>query len=195
MPALAPSVFSRRWNRFLVPAVLLAAGLPGCMEESEIRTYTIPADEDVMTTERLKSMFAANRLPEFDTPAEWRAAEADDFSRFAFEAGPDDEKQKARITVTKMPPAAGLLVQINRWRGQIGLDPLNDMDASPDVEIMKMGDVDATFVDFDGLNGKSIVGAVAQVSGSMWFFKMIGPTDTVDSETERMRKFCASVRF
>ena len=125
-------------------------------------------------------------------PPEWRAAEKDQFSAAAFAAGPDD--RPVRITVTRTPAAMGLEVQLNRWRGQIQLPDLTAEDWKQELSSLKMGDAEAVFVKMDG-ETESIAGAIAPVDGMMWFFKMRGPTPTVDEELDRLKEFCGSVRF
>lgn len=191
-----PIVFARRPVH--IGTLLLSVAFLGCMDESQIRTYTIPAGEEPMTTDRLKPMFAgkdrpAVTLPDFDRPAEWRAAASDQFSAAAFAAGPDD--RPVRITITQTPAAMGLLAQLNRWRRQVGMDPMTEEDIDKQVGTLQIGEVEASFVQFSGPTGDSITGAVAEVGEQMWFFKMRGPAQTVIEETDRMRAFCKSVRF
>lgn len=170
----------------------------GCMDQSEIRTYTIPSGAEPMTTDRLRPLYvqrtaARPQLPEFKLPEEWRSAAADEFSAAAFAAGPDD--RPVRITVTQMPAAMGLAVQLNRWRGQIGLEKLDDADLENEITPLSMGPVEAAFVSFNGPGGESIAGAVAVNAGQMWFFKMRGADETVKEELARLKEFCQSVRF
>lgn len=151
------------------------------------------------TTDRLRPLFQGNKrptavaLPDFQVPSEWRQAENDQFSAAAFSAGPED--RAARITITQTPAAVGILGQVNRWRGQVGAEPLpadQTMDSFPTVS---MGNIPASFVEIVGNDGESIAGAIASVAGQLWFFKMRGPAETVNEELERLKTFCESVRF
>lgn len=177
-------------------AILFASG---CGTDSEIRSYTVPAgDQEPAGTERLRVLFARSTrnapaaLPKYDVPESWRQTTNDQFSSAAFLAGPAD--REARITVTRTGGGAGLDAQLNRWRGQVQLQPLSLDEWKEQMQAIDMGGVAAAYVVLEGAE-KSIVGAIAQHEGMMWFFKMSGPNATVEEEQQRMKSFCESVRF
>jgi hypothetical protein len=188
-------VASIRW----LPGILLVSLLSGCTPQSESRHYTVPADDKPMTTDRLRPLFEGTSrpvtvaLPDFTAPEGWQKAENDQFSAAAFSVGPSD--RPARFTITQTPAAVGVLGQISRWRGQVGLDPLPAAQTADGFPTLAMGNISASFVEMEGEGGESIAGAIASVAGNLWFFKLRGPTETVDEEMPRLRAFCESVRF
>lgn len=179
-------------------ALALLGGLPGCGPQSEIRSYTVPAQESAPpSTDRLRALYARSSAgstaqPKYDVPDSWQRAANDQFSSAAFTAGPSD--REARITVTRTGGGMSLDAQLNRWRGQVQLDPISLAEWQEQMETMDMGGVPAAFVVLEGAE-QSIAGAVAQHQGLMWFFKMRGPGETVQEQLDQMKAFCRSVRF
>ncbi len=79
------------------------------------------------------------------------------------------------VSVTRLQGAAGgLLPNVNRWRGQLGLPPLSDADlATSRTDVPSpLGPV-ATF-DFTH-EGKRMLAAMTSVGGDTWFAKASGP--------------------
>ena len=100
--------------------------------------------------------------------------------------------QKVEISVS--PAMGNLLANINRWRGQVKLPPIDETQLAKDV-------ADATI---DGKPGKAtrivgpgetIQGAMVDVGGSTWFFKLKGDNALADREQKRFDAFVKSVKF
>lgn len=158
-----------------------------------------------MTTEPLLAVFGRTpplppmaqpnvdlKMPKFQPPASWRKSANDQFSLAAFSAGPED--RAARFTVTRMSAVMDVETQLNRWRSQVGLSPLAPEEWSQQAEVVDIGGVDASFAHLKG-ESESIAGAVLQLDGTMWFFKMRGPNDTVAEELARMKELCQEATF
>lgn len=138
---------------------------------------------------------AAQTAPEltYTVPESWEEFPAQSVRKANFRVS--DDSGKAEITVTVFPgDVGGLLANINRWRGQIGLDA-TDEDGSKDltrqISISKHG---STLVNLQGPE-QSILGGILSFHGSTWFFKMQGATGTVASQAEAMEAFLASVQI
>ena len=95
----------------------------------------------------------------------------------------------------------GILPNINRWRGEAGLEPVNDPSAVQ-PERTQVGGADAAIFDFagpakDGQPARRVrVAMAAQAdAGEVWFFKIRGPADVVGNEKQAFDSFVQSVRF
>ena len=100
---------------------------------------------------------------------------------------------KIDISVVTFPGEGGDdLGNINRWRQQIGLGPV-DANAS---KVMPLKTSDATFstVDIAGANARTVA-AWTRKDGRAWFFKLTGPNAAVEKEKPNFVKFVQSVRF
>ncbi len=71
----------RNTARLAIPFLSLVLFV-GCVPQSEITSYTVVAEEEPITTDRLLPMFQARvpspiGTPEFDAPKQWRDAAND----------------------------------------------------------------------------------------------------------------------
>ena len=111
--------------------------------------------------------------------------------------------QTAEVAVSVFPgDVGGLLANVNRWRGQIGLGPV-----APDEVASITSDIDAngtkaTVVDFQtdkAPAGKSqpqrMVVVTLPNAGNSWFFKMTGDAPLVGAQKETLLQFVKSVKF
>ncbi len=98
--------------------------------------------------------------------------------------------------------AGGMLANINRWRGQIQLPPIEEQDLATGAKLISVGRLQMNQVDFvssvlliDGRYKKRIVAAIYEKSGQTWFFKMNGEDEAVRSMKPAFKKFLESLRF
>ncbi|MCE9546957.1 MAG: hypothetical protein K8T25_15900 [Planctomycetia bacterium] len=144
---------------------------------------------------------AATEHVEYQLPPGWVAKPG--LSRFAvagFVVGP--ERDGITVTVTPLAGAAGgLEANVNRWRGQVGLEPADlkelvktdarklQIDNRPGILIRVVGAKSAD------AEQRAILGAMTIHSGTSWFIKMTGPADAVLKLEEPFARFAESVRF
>jgi hypothetical protein len=139
------------------------------------------------------------QVPVFKAPDGWRRVDASPVTLARFEFGPED--RRASVTVTGLRgEAGGLVANINRWRSQLDLKPLNDDDARKSARSVHVDGIDATAVDIEGLpmDGKPaqrILAVMVTHRESTWFFRLSGPADVVAQERANFTRFLESVRF
>lgn len=127
----------------------------------------------------------------YTPPKHWNKQPAGSMQVAKFTTGEGDAK--AEISISQLGGAAGgVLPNVNRWRGQVGLEPLTDQN-DVEAEVMKVSGNDAALLEFRGTKGKSILVAMVNHDESVWFFKMMGDTTVVDQETTHFREFLATV--
>ncbi|HEX9189035.1 MAG TPA: hypothetical protein VGB87_18295 [Vicinamibacteria bacterium] len=94
-------------------------------------------------------------------------------------------------------PAGGELANVNRWRNQIGLPPLDEagLAAARRVVRTKAGPLRV----YDFTNGKTpadrVIAGLAESGGSTWFVKLSGDAATVGAAREDFMKLLGSLRF
>jgi hypothetical protein len=98
--------------------------------------------------------------------------------------------------------AGGLLANVNRWRGQIGLGSL-----TPDKVAAITADVDidgmnVTLVDFQTdttpagkTHPQGMIVAILAHEGNSWFFQMTGDAPLVGAQKEELLQFVKSMKF
>jgi hypothetical protein len=178
----------QRLTMFLTASLL--SGVVGCSQQSEIREYTAPrASERVLTSEVVRNLFPTIPL-RWELPGSWREAEADQFSRMAWTAGPT--AREARITITDLPVTAGVQPQVVRWRRQLNLPPADDATAGEDTESMQIANGPATWVDLTG-PADSILACIITHEDKLWVVRLRGPNATASEEKQTFRSFCESL--
>ncbi len=109
---------------------------------------------------------------------------------------------QAEVTVSSFPgEVGGLLANVNRWRGQVGLPPIAAEELEKTVSSFDVIGGRASLVDLTGhaaaQGGKEtrIVGVIWPRGGQTWFYKMTGDSATTEREKDVFLKFVQSVRF
>lgn len=110
----------------------------------------------------------------------------------AFKVGGPDAAA-ALVTVIRMGANFDPLTNVNRWRGQVGL-PAVDAVNDGVIEPVKVGGQDGMLFNIAGQDKQMLVAVVPQ-NGSMWYFKMVGPSATVGGQKDAMKAFLGSVQF
>ena len=105
---------------------------------------------------------------------------------------------KLDVTVVVLPgPAGGELANVNRWRGQIGLAPLDEpaMGAARKRIATKAGPVSVYDFTSDGDTKTRLIAALAMGEGNSWFLKMVGDPAPVASARPDFVRLLESLRF
>ena len=113
-------------------------------------------------------------------PAGWKEIPGNGMRVASFEL-PKTEG-KAEVTVVALPgDVGGELANVNRWRGQLALPPMTEEEipAARSSVDTRLGAV--SIYDFTGTGEKKtrLVAGMIQVSGTMWFFKLMGDEKAV----------------
>ncbi|HEY5550823.1 MAG TPA: hypothetical protein VIK52_02975 [Opitutaceae bacterium] len=104
----------------------------------------------------------------------------------------------ADFSIISLPGVAGgLQDNVNRWRGQIGLDPQDAATIDAGVRHMDSAGLHFDVVEFasTGADAQRVLGAFLTVSGETWFFKLTGPDTVVAAERDSFIQFIKTVRI
>lgn len=115
--------------------------------------------------------------------------------RYASFSAPAEAGGNIDISVVTFPGDGGSDADnINRWRGQIGLGPIDASAATSQIAPLKTGDTTFSTTDIAGDKTRTIA-AWTRRDGHVWFFKATGPNAAVEKEKPNFVKFIESVRF
>lgn len=166
---------------------ILAAGLGlgavSC-DRAAVRVYQAPKD-----TPGTPSPPSEPRLPAWTAPAHWQEL-APGMMQVAKFSVPADQGQ-AEITVSVLAgDAGGRDPNVNRWRGQMGLPPLDGTELSRSLLPLEIPDAKSYAVDLVAEAGdrRMVVAGVGQ-GGRTWFYKLAGDGATVAREKEAFLRF------
>lgn len=136
---------------------------------------------------------------QWDAPAGWVEASAGPMRVVSFQAAPRTE-----CYVSALPgDGGGLAGNLNRWRRQMGAEPLtaDALNALPAVDLLgepvPLLNVAGTFTSMQGASSPEyrMLGAVRLLPGRAVFVKMVGPDTEVAAQREAFVAFCESLRF
>ena len=94
-------------------------------------------------------------------------------------------------------PAGGELANVNRWRGQIGLDPIDEsaLGAARTVLKTRAGPVSVFDFQSEGQNRTRVIAGLLTAGGSTWFVKMTGDAAPVGAARADFIHLMESLRF
>jgi hypothetical protein len=191
-------------------ALVALALLPACGGEG-VETMDPPRWRDAWDPPAASDADAARRLgftrtredgpPEFawDAPEGWEPLPPSPFRAAGFRvAGRDDATISVSIT------GGGVLANLNRWRDQMGLEPVTEA-ALGDLPRRPLLGGSAVVVDlagdYEGMGGTGAVpaarllGLIATLPVGTVFVKMVGPGAVVGDERDRFEAFATSLRL
>jgi hypothetical protein len=92
----------------------------------------------------------------------------------------------AELAVTSFPgDVGGELPNVNRWRGQVLLNPMTPAEHAAAVNRFRVGELDVAVVDFTGGDAETrvrLVGALVPFKDATWFFKFTGDPAVIEQE-------------
>ena len=108
---------------------------------------------------------------------------------------------KVDISVTSFQgESGGLLANINRWRGQLGLDAVDAEQLESIIERRTLAGRDFVIVDL--VNDRApadkkqrVIGAIVPAPGETWFFKMTGDDALTASQKPALLEVLGSAEF
>jgi hypothetical protein len=115
--------------------------------------------------------------------------------------GVSQDGKQADVSVIPLAGMAGAdPANVNRWRGQVGLAALPDMDVANLAEKVSVGDQPADLYDLAGTapgggEGQRILGVILHRDDTAWFFKMTGEAGLVEQQKPAFIAFLKSVSF
>jgi hypothetical protein len=108
---------------------------------------------------------------------------------------------KADVNVAELGgEGGGLLPNVNRWRGQLGLGVAGENDLPQMTQSLDVPGGKATLVDLTGTDSKTgkptrLVGAMVPQNGQTWFYKLMGDEPVVAQQKDAFIKFIQSANY
>lgn len=108
---------------------------------------------------------------------------------------------QADVTVSMLGgDGGGLLANVNRWRGQVGLPPLNEASLGETVTEIDVAGSPANLVDMSGSSldtsaSTRLIVAVVPRGGRTWYFKLLGDATVASEQKDAFLQFLNSLQF
>ncbi|MDX1950925.1 MAG: hypothetical protein SFY81_02005 [Verrucomicrobiota bacterium] len=140
---------------------------------------------------------ASTTQGDWPIPQGWQATEPGQMVKASYKIS-GGSGQSADVTVSVFPGATGgLLANVNRWRGQINLPPIQEGELANLVSEQQLPRDKAQIVDLLGTRaGKEtrMLGAIVPRGENTWFFKMTGDSELVGQQKENLLGFIDKAR-
>ena len=150
-------------------------------------------------TETAKPAAADFKLPfAYTAPKGWQPAALPTFAEAAYSVG--DGADRVDISVTPMMGQGGdVLMNVNRWRQQLGLQGISADELNTNAAPYKIGGKAGNLVRLYGREGANprpaMSAALVEADGTTWIFKMKGSASAVDAQQDNLQKLIDSIMF
>jgi len=164
------------------------------VEPSKVPMHGTPPGEGLAPAKETAAVPAGDGSVMWQLPDGWTVVKASS-ARYATISIPGADGAKGELAVTHFPgDVGGDLANVNRWRGQIGLPPIEESELAPAVSQVVAGPKTIKVVDATGPQTRCVAGWTAH-GGETWFFKLTGPDALVGAEKAKFTAFLESIRF
>jgi hypothetical protein len=138
--------------------------------------------------------------PNWQVPAGWQEVPAGQFLVAKFMITGDGGATAAVNVSSSSGEGGGLVGNVNRWRGQLGLAPLSETDVNKSVTSIDVSGGKTSLVDMSGTDARTgqptrLVGVMVPESGQTWFYKLMGNAKVVESQKAAFTKFVQGVKY
>jgi hypothetical protein len=189
-------------------AAALAVFSTGCNRDG-VKVYHVENSDDAMPTPTPEAAPAAmpptmpaglpvpdnSGLPKlkYTLPDGWQEKTPSEMRVASF--GISENGKNADVSVIPLGGmAGGDLPNVNRWRGQAGLQPLADDDLQQLAEKVGIAGQPADLYDLAGTSER-IIGVIFHNGDATWFFKMTGDPDLVEKQKPAFVSFLKTLQF
>ena len=138
-------------------------------------------------------------LPSWQVPAGWKPVAASTMRLASFSVDGANGQTGDLSVVALGPGAGGNLANVNRWRGQLSLPPLDEAGlAGASSAITTAAGDQAIVVDLGGQGasaGKRVLAAIVARPDRTWFYKLTGDDALVAAQKDPFIGFVKSVKY
>ena len=174
---------------------LKSIGFQGGSESLPLASRPHPMSTNVKETPRDNA-----GKPIWVVPAGWQEAPAGQMLVAKFVV-PGASGARAELNVSQLGGlGGGILPNVNRWRGQLGLPPLAESDLDKQLQSLDLGGSKAMLVDMSGTEAKTgqkarLLAAIVPQTGQTWFYRLMGNEQVIEQEKETFMKFVQTAKY
>ena len=174
-------------HNLALPSVLLCLVFSTSCTKEKIRTYKVASDDaGAGSVSAPADTPAKSGALRWQVPEGWVEATPGQFQTALYHLG-----ENAKVSVSKLPgDAGGEAANVNRWRGQIGLPPAEDVGG--EALAVEGSGISSKWFDLRG-ESESILAAIISLPAETWFFKLSAPTSEIGSKREEFLSFLSGI--
>ena len=142
----------------------------------------------------------AEARPQWTVPPGWQEQPQSQMLLAKFRiSGANETRADVNISV-EHGAGGGLLQNINRWRGQLGLSPADEPELARLLQPLDAAGGKAMMVDMNGTDARTrqparLIGAILPRGGKTWFYKLMGNEQIAEREKPEFIKFVQNAKY
>ena len=181
-------------------AFLQSVTFPAAMAQSELPPSHPPIGGGSMAGQAAPAVASGQDKPNWQVPAGWQEVSGGQFLVTKFLISGADTAQAAVNVSMSAGDGGGLLANLNRWRGQLGLAPVTEADLAKQVQPLDGAASKAMLAEMTGTDPKTgqkarLLAAIVPQPQQTWFYKLVGNEQIVEREKEAFAKFVQSAKY
>jgi hypothetical protein len=179
---------------------LKSVSFPAPTAQAQLPASHPPIDAGSMMGQAGLNAASGQTKPNWERPSGWKEVPGGQFLVAKFVLSGSGDAQAA-VNVSKSPgDGGGVLANVNRWRGQLGLAPVAEAELAAQVQSIDLPDGKATQADIAGQDARTgqpsrLLAVVVPRSGETWFYKLMGNAQVVQQEKEAFMKFVQGAKY
>ena len=203
LAAIVPHEGSTWFFKLTGPATIVAAEKPRFLEFLKTVKPGKPAataalPDPMAAPPPAEAIAASAAIPElrWTAPAHWQSKPASALRKATFVIPGAGGGTPAELAVTAFPGmVGGELANVNRWRAQLQLPPLDEAGLAAAITRLTAHDLPVAVVDFAGGpdGSQRMLGAIVPHKDATWFFKLTGPEAAIGAEKSSFLTFLQSL--
>lgn len=133
----------------------------------------------------------------YTVPEAWELMPASRMVLLTMQTAGTEREDTVSISSSAFPgEVGGKLANINRWRRQLGLGPVEEAEAMALIQPLTISGAEAWQVSMsnESAGAQMVVSAVFH-DGKTWFFKMVGMTEPVNGQLDNYNSYLSSIQF
>jgi hypothetical protein len=155
-----------------------------------------PGHPDISSLPASSTQDAASTLPNWSVPSGWQPVSAGQFLVAKFKINGVNGATADVNVSSSSGDGGGLAANVNRWRGQLGLPPMDEISTMTfEVSGGQAQLVDLSSKDVETGKPSEIVGVVVTLSGQTWFYKLMGDPSVVTAQKDAFTQFVKGVQY
>jgi len=168
--------------------------------QTELPPSHPPIGDTGMGAPTASAPISSEGKPNWQVPAGWQEVSGGQFLVAKFTLTGAGGATAAVNVSSSAGEGGGLVGNINRWRGQLGLTSLSDGDVNKLVMTIDMQGGKASLVDLSGTDARTsqptrLVGVMVSQSGQTWFYKLMGDAKVVEAQKDAFIQFVQGVKY
>jgi len=179
---------------------LKSVSFPPAAAQAQLPPSHPPIDAGSMMAQAGTAGSSGQAKPNWSVPSNWKEVPGGQFLVAKYALTGAGNAQAAVNVSQSAGDGGGLLANVNRWRGQLGLAPATEADLAKAAQSLDMPAGKATLADITGQDARTgqptrLLAVVVPRSGETWFYKLMGDAQVVQGEKEAFLKFVQSVKY